>query len=200
LIIYRKGQLVSNVLAAQLATELGLASAYKVDTYARAHLWEAYLAALCLETGRRGLLEFLAPIVKSSMQELYSTDKARSTEVMQMISQGETETIRIFKLPKMGELLLRISSVLPLRLCTYIDPITFSSLEYAKANFRSTLEARKIPYLLRFSPSEHSATLQLPGFPLIASQPGAKATNKRESLLSGLTKEAIAKGCFKILP
>jgi len=37
------------------------------------------------------------------MQELYPLQKAHSTEVMQMISQEETDTIRIFKLPKMGE-------------------------------------------------------------------------------------------------
>lgn len=79
---------------------------YKIDPSARQHLWEAYLAALFVEKGRRGLLDFLSPIVKSELDRirpLKSASLKQPAFFVSKVSTEEKETLRILKLERLRE-------------------------------------------------------------------------------------------------
>ncbi|GAA5913128.1 ribonuclease III domain-containing protein [Sporobolomyces salmoneus] len=179
------GFLVTNELAARLIDRVGLASFYRLEGKPKAYwadIWEAYLAALYLEKGREALVDFLTPIVRSEYEVLLEEEGTVKVEKKEnVVPAKEKERLRILALPK-------------------TKTIFFPSLKAAESEFCSRLKEEQIPYLFDLSPSSHSATLQLPGTPLIAVKTTKKKLkNRKASLLARLVNKAVILGCFKII-
>ncbi|GAA5834335.1 hypothetical protein JCM5353_007322 [Sporobolomyces roseus] len=175
--------LTTNLLAADLARSTGLLDIYdrsNADFDTVASIWEAYLAALFLERGRRSLLEFLTPIVKVEFEKRLDVQAQVKTErTSNKASENAVEEVaRLATVAK--EVAKKEDDLRKIRLQPRSDPIIFTSLDSAKNDFRSTLDARKIPYLLTVYPSNTRATLQLPGTPLLAVKLRPKSANRKE--------------------
>ncbi|GAA5883954.1 hypothetical protein JCM16303_004722 [Sporobolomyces ruberrimus] len=168
LLAFEAGLLLSNVLAAKYAEDLGLGSHYKVGDAqgALADLWEAYLVALYYEKGRQARLEFLVPLVKAEYKLL-----------------DVAETRAKFEAMKLGEAIHKA--------------ISFVSREAAQKHFFSTLDNLNIPYLSYVSSGGGKAMLQLPGRPLLEGRTGS-GQDRKTGLLNRLVEKALTLGYFHV--